>query len=76
MWIFTVIFTDFLLVYNNKDYLYEYLSSCAYKIVIAKMIDYLDDNVLESDENYCFDEWILYEWLYYDLSEGIDLTQK
>ena len=40
------------------------------------MIDYLDDNVLESDENYCFDEWILYEWLYYDLSEGIDLTQK
>ena len=48
---FTVISIDSLLVYHNKFYLQVYLDNCAYKIVNAQMIDYLDGNLLEPDEN-------------------------
>ena len=39
---FTVIFTDSLLVYENK----YYLNNCAYKIAIKQITDYLDGNFL------------------------------
>ena len=48
---YTVISIDSLLVYHNKFYLQVYLDNCAYKIVNAQMIDYLDGNLLEPDEN-------------------------
>ena len=51
---FTVISIDSLLVYENKNYLQVYLDNRAYKIVGKKMIDYLHDNVFESDEDYFF----------------------
>ena len=51
---FTVISIDSLLVYENKYYLQVYLDNRAYKIVGKKMIDYLHDNVFESDEDYFF----------------------
>ena len=48
---FAVISNDLLLVYNNKYYLKVYLENCAYKVVDNQMIDYLDDNVFETDED-------------------------
>ena len=44
---FTVIYIDYLLVYENKYYLQVYLDNCAYKIVNKQMTDYLDENVFE-----------------------------
>ena len=43
---FTVISIDSLLVYENKYYL-----QVIYKIKDNGMIDYLDDNIFETDEN-------------------------
>ena len=48
---FTVICIDFLLVYNNKYYQQVYVEYCAYKVVNTQMIDYLDENLFESDGN-------------------------
>ena len=45
----------FFLVYESKYYLQVYLDNCVYKIVNTQMIDYLGDNLLESDRNQCFD---------------------
>ena len=47
---FTIISIDPLLVYENKYYLQVYLDNCAYKIVDKQGIDYLDENLFESDE--------------------------
>ena len=44
---FTVIFIDFLLVYNKKYYLQVYLDNCSYKIVNKQATDYLDENLFE-----------------------------
>ena len=38
-------------VYNTKYYLQVYLDNCACKILSTQVIDYLDDNVFESDQN-------------------------
>ena len=46
---FTIISIDFLLVYENKYYVQVYLDNCAHKIVNTKMVDYLDDNLFETD---------------------------
>ena len=46
---FTVIFTDFLLVYKNKHYLQTYTENCAYRIANKQMTDYLDDNLFKTD---------------------------
>ena len=46
---FTVISIDSLLVYENKYSLQEYLDSCDYKVVDKWMIDYLDDNLFQSE---------------------------
>ena len=57
---FTIIYIDFLLVYENKYYLQVYLgnctyktltSNCTYKILDKQMTDYLDDNLFETDED-------------------------
>ena len=48
---FTVISIDSLLVYDNKYYLQGYLDNCAYKVLDKQMIDYLDDNLFETDED-------------------------
>ena len=42
--LFTVIFIDSLIVYENKYYFQVYLGSCVYKTVDNQMTDYLDDN--------------------------------
>ena len=60
---FIVISIDSLLVYENKYYrfftclilvykyyLQVYLDNCSYKIVDKRMIDYLGDNIFETDE--------------------------
>ena len=47
---FIVISIDFLLVYENKCYLQVYLDNCAYKVVNTEMVDYLDDNLFETDQ--------------------------
>ena len=44
---FTVISTDFFLVYENKYYLTRYLDNRAYKSVNKKMTDYLNENLFE-----------------------------
>lgn len=50
---FTIISIDSLIVYGNKYYPLVYWDNCAYKVVNAQMIDYVDDNlVVESDEIY------------------------
>ena len=70
---FTVISIDYLLFNENKYYLRVYLDNCAYKIVDKQMIDYFDNNLFETDE-----DWVLYI-LYYDridLSKGIDATKS
>ena len=46
---FTLISTDSLLVYKSKYYLQVYLDNCAYEIVDKRMIDYLGDNLFETD---------------------------
>ena len=46
---FTIISTDSLLVYKNKDYLQVYVDNCANKIVDKQTINYLGDNLFESD---------------------------
>ena len=48
---FTVTSTDYLLVYKNKYCLQVYLENCAYKVIIEWMTDYLDDNLLETNED-------------------------
>ena len=48
---FTVISIDSLLVYENKYYLQVYLENCAYKIVDKRIIDYLCESPLKTDEN-------------------------
>ena len=47
---FTVISIGSLLVYKNKYCLQVYLDNCAYKIVDKQMIDYLGDNLFETDK--------------------------
>ena len=37
------------MVYDNKYYLQLYLKNCAYKIEDKQMMDYLDDNLCETD---------------------------
>ena len=49
---FTIVFINFLLVYENKYYLSAYLDNSPDKIVDKQMIDYLDDSLSQSDENY------------------------
>ena len=46
---FTMISINYLLVYESKYYLLVYLDNCAYKIVDTEMVDYLDENLFESD---------------------------
>ena len=48
---FPVIYIDSLLVYVNKYYVQVYLDNCAYKNVDKWMIDYLGENLLETDVN-------------------------
>ena len=48
---FTVIFIDFLLIYENRYYLQVYLNKYAYKIVNTEIIYYLDDKFFEADED-------------------------
>ena len=48
---FASISIDSLIVYGNKSYLQVYSGNRAYKIVNAQMIDYLGDNLFESDKN-------------------------
>ena len=48
---FTVIFIDFLLIYENRYYLQVYLNKYAYKIVNTEFIYYLDDKFFEADED-------------------------
>ena len=48
---FTVISIDSLLVYENKYYLQVYLRNGAYKIIYKQMIDYLDENIFETDDD-------------------------
>ena len=38
-------------VYDDKLYLQMYLDNCAYKIAGKQMIDYLDDNLFETNED-------------------------
>ena len=46
---FTIISNDSLFVYKNKYYLQVYLDNCTYKIVSTEMVDYLDDNLFETE---------------------------
>ena len=48
---FTVIFIDFLLIYENRYYLQVYLNKYAYKIVNTEIVYYLDDKFFEADED-------------------------
>ena len=48
---FTVISIDSLLVYENKYYLQVYLRNGAYKILYKQMIDYLEENIFETDDD-------------------------
>ena len=48
---FTAISIDYLLGYENKYYLQVYLDNCAYKIVGKQIIDYLRENLFETDED-------------------------
>ena len=44
---FTVIYIEFLLVYNSKYYLQAYLDNCAYEFANRQLIDCLDENAFE-----------------------------
>ena len=46
---FSIIYIDSLLAYENKYYLQVYLDTCGYRIVNSQRIDYLDDNLFETD---------------------------
>ena len=46
---FKVISIHSLPVYVNKYYLQVYLDNCAFKIIDKRMIDYLGDNLFETD---------------------------
>ena len=46
---FTVISIDSLLAYVSKYYLQVYLDNCAYRIANKQMINYIDDNLFETD---------------------------
>ena len=48
---FTVISIDSLLVFESKYYLQVYLLNGAYKIIYKQMIDYLDENIFETDDD-------------------------
>ena len=77
---FAIVSIDSLLVYEYKYYLQVYLDNCAYKIVHKQMIDYFDDNLFETDEDYFFDfdRWVL-QMLDYDtndLSKEINPTKS
>ena len=48
---FTIISIDSLLVYDGKYHLQLYLDKCVYKVVNNQMIDFLDDNLFETDED-------------------------
>ena len=48
---FTIISIESLFAYEKRYYLQRYLDNCADKIVNMQMIDYVDDNLFESDEN-------------------------
>ena len=48
---FTVIFIDFLLIYENRYYLQVYLNKYAYKVVNTEIKYYLDDKFFEADED-------------------------
>ena len=48
---FTVISIGSSLAYKNKYCLKLYLDNCAYKIVDKQMIDYLGDNLFETDKD-------------------------
>ena len=45
---FTVIYIDYLLVYDKRYYLKVYLENCAHKIINKKMADYLHENLFEN----------------------------
>ena len=47
-----VIYIHSLLFYENKYYRQVYSDNCAYKVLDIHMIDYLDDNLFESDKNW------------------------
>ena len=47
-----VIYIDSLLFYENKYFLKVYLVKCTHKVIDIQMIDYLDDNLFESDKNW------------------------
>ena len=49
---FRVISIDSLLFNENKYYLRVYLDNCAYKIVHKQMIDYFDNSLFETDEDW------------------------
>ena len=51
---FTIICIDSLLVYDNRYYLQVYLDNYASEIIDKQMVNYLDDNLLETD-----DKWAL-----------------
>ena len=59
---FAVICIDSLLVYGNKYYLQVYSNNFAYKTVSKQMVDFLDDNLFETDEDYFV--LILISWSY------------
>ena len=46
---FTVISIDSLLACVSKYYLQVYLDNCAYRIANKQMINYIDDNLFETD---------------------------
>ena len=48
---FTIISIDSLRVYKNKYYLQVYLVNCDYKTIDKRMIDYLGENYLETNED-------------------------
>ena len=48
---FTIIFIDSVLVYESKYYLTVYVQHCAYKSLNTQIVDYMGDNLFESDKN-------------------------
>ena len=47
--LFAIIPIDYSITYEKKYDLQVYLDNCACKIVNAEMLDYLDDNLFETD---------------------------
>ena len=48
---FTVISISSWLVYDSKYYLQIYLDNCAYNVADNQIIDYVDDNIFETDKD-------------------------